>query len=658
MKQFSLFVHNPNFRDVKYIDFSKGKTKPLRDWQHDCMYNYAINKQGNMERFLSIQAFCGSGKSYLQVHLAVYDIVHSGFKQKQLFLVPQEHIHKGFIGDGDLNHMHLLQDGVEYDWIIPEDNNFCTGADRIEKLKKWLLTSSEEMTVGPIQNDGTPNRSIGDIAAVSSHTAFCAAVIQIMKDPTISEEQKKQLFANTTLRLDEAHHIKGVYIEDELEDAEKMLVDKTSSILGRICRNIINSDDVTSKIHLTTATLFRGDHGTILFPKVRSKFVEYFLDWIEHFSKIGIETFSFSYEEYVANPIKQIVKNILNRPNGKHYVVLPSVGQKWRKEESLQMLLNELYKIYPSNRVLDLVTPETQKKNKKMLLSEPKINDPNNPSKFDVIVVCQLGREGTDWCCCSAIHNTSVENSVTLALQTLGRLFRLFDGKTVVEAIHYVRQFELNSNIKREIFTDRNNMILMYLQMSEMIYPIFVEPKIPEEGGANRGYQKSTLWNVFGSEFLRVKVDLIEGYELLETKSEEQVRELCNEICKNYGVEPNESIVDALLVLILRAVSKTPEIKSIDVSFIRQAGFDKVEKFQSLYFGDYKHSDYKTVRDIVTNKLLSLDKKWDVIYEEVERIGVENIRPGHKYHNWLMEAMYKARKNINLRKQFEDYDEV
>ena len=82
---------NPHYGEDQYLYPVSPTFKSMWGWQEDA---FAVGKNA---RFFAIQAFCGSGKSILQINLAIHDIISSNYTQKQLFVVPQEHIHRGFV---------------------------------------------------------------------------------------------------------------------------------------------------------------------------------------------------------------------------------------------------------------------------------------------------------------------------------------------------------------------------------------------------------------------------------------------------------------------------------------------------------------------------------------------------------------------------------
>lgn len=597
LEQFHIEVNNPNWQEYQQFEINSDKPKELWQWQGE-----AFDKLCNA-RYANIQAYCGSGKSFLQVCLAIHQIVKSNHKQKQLIIVPQGHIAEGFARQSEYNYIKIKLKNVEYDWSIQYDHNFCNGKERISRLKKWLLTPKEILSKFCSEN------------VISGLNAVCSYSALILAWKEMSSQEKEQSRENLTLRIDEFHHAKNIMSGDEeLSDELIDILEEEATEIGRIATYFLNGC-TTCGIHTTTATDFRGDGAYILTKEARKKFVEYKLDWIEHFNSLGIEKFDLSYEEYDKNPISTIINNIKKEPNEKHLIVIPSTTHKWRldRKSELQELVKELVKIYPKERILDLVSLSTQFKNKRLLLSEPKTSD--KKSKFDVVIMCMLGREGTDWCPCSRLHNAACESSITLAIQTMGRLFRKFEGKTNIKIRHYVRRFvKISNNVnKLELLTDRTNAILVCMQLDDMSSPILI-PSLPNQDNKKYKHQQKQIYislpNTFGEQWINAQINLYNKYEMMENRSAENIKKLINEILDDYGiVENKENVIDGLAVKLLRASRPEFRMKGIDVSFLRKNGYGLLEQDGSIYFRSLNKDEWSVLRKRFTNSSEENKKK-------------------------------------------------
>jgi len=630
--RYRVFGHNPNYGRSENIYPTESVIKAMFGWQKDAF------EMGKDERFFLTQAFCGSGKSILQINLAIHDIVSSGYRQKQLFVVPQEHIHKGFVGDGLDLFMRVQQGGVEYNWAIQPHHNFCHGISRIENLKKWLLTPPEKLA------KGFTGQVIGGLNAVCSHAALAQAWKEIKAE--YGNEGLNKIIRNLTLRVDEAHHISLVFMEGEdLTYDEWKAIKSEITALGDICTYIVNSRVRSCKLHLTTATMYRGDSRIVLSLEVRAKFKPYYLDWIKHFESLNIREFLLQYEFYEENPIDLMVARILAEPNEKHFVVVPRSGSKWRSEGNEHEAIFD--KLNGSGlRVLDLVTKTTQKKNKKLLLDEPKSFNPDTPSNFDVVVVCNLGREGTDWCPCSRLHNSSCEASITLAVQTVGRPFRRYQGKETVNIYHYVKKFVMPKKgiTLKELLGDRTTAILYCMQIEDLTNPILIiddsfelpdQNPNPKDTENTEGIEPTTalvpFQNYFGDQYENVIRAALQGYEKLTQEFEDRpkskdVYNLMGQICDEFGIdkdhESRDNIQWALTSRFIRMASPQAKLDGVDVEFLRQAGFNEIDvKYEldrSIYFKNCSKEIWLTIRTIIHGE-------WQEKFDQVKAIGLENI---------------------------------
>lgn len=568
----------------------KRREKPMsarifRYWQ-----DRAFNQLFKSNLFL-IKAFCGSGKTTLSVALALYDVIKN--LRKQIFIVPQSHIGDGFAISGKFKVPGL---GVVN---LCSANNFCENSpSKVEMLVNFMLRPAkfssfdldDEMVVDGVEG-----------MVVCTHSAFNTAMKKIIAEGNFDLATK-----NTAFYIDEAHHVKGGQTKEDDEEAEDY------NQLGKILYKIIASADVNnSRVGLTTATFFRGDQGIIVSSEYLNKFDRYELDFLSHFATLGIEQVFINFEEYEDDPIKQIVENIRKEIHTeRHLLVVPYKNGKWRKDSDprLEILVAKLREMVieeglnPDEAILDLVPESTQYNHKSILLKEPKERyDEENNSKIKIVITCMLGREGTDWCPCSRLHNASIElGSPTLAVQTLGRLFRKFEGKDNVGIIYYIKKFKdlKNADSKREFLMDRINAMLVLMIIDDLLNPIIL-PEIPTSSvkGAKSTKSKSKsaskgikLSDVFGDNFESVKRKILDSISIQANFDEKTVNHIIDSVLAEYGFDEvikvqtadgvkhadRDDVFAGLKLFLLRARSEILRSKSIDISIIRKRGFDKL----------------------------------------------------------------------------------
>ena len=117
--------------------------------------------------------------------------------------------------------------------------------------------------------------------------------------------------------------------------------------LGNFVRSVLDRNYPTVKLHLATATFFRGDRKIILSKEFNRTFVQFDLPWDEHFASLGIEKLDFDFLTYEQNPIPQVVAAIAAEPNEKHLIILPGLTRRFRTSDALCQLLHALYDVYP-----------------------------------------------------------------------------------------------------------------------------------------------------------------------------------------------------------------------------------------------------------------------------------------------------------------------
>ena len=113
----TLHIENPHYTEHELMSSEMSNPKKMREWQ-----KVAFKKLKDATNCI-IQAFCGSGKTLLHVWLGIYDVVSSGWGRKQLIVVPQNHIHKGFVSSGKDDYISVDIDGEQYEWVV--SHNFC-----------------------------------------------------------------------------------------------------------------------------------------------------------------------------------------------------------------------------------------------------------------------------------------------------------------------------------------------------------------------------------------------------------------------------------------------------------------------------------------------------------------------------------------------------
>lgn len=527
-------------------------------WQNKAM------SVGRSAQYFLIKSPGGAGKSLLQVMLAQADIEDAS--NKQLILVPKNHIHYGFFDDKSIT-FTLPGQATPSHWQVK--SNFCeqsSTTSKVQDLKKFLLADSAELA------------GRGELAAIATHNAMVLAWRQL------SDAEKQTALQNISFRIDEAHHLSHVFDENDLsmfEDKHKGKILGDGTGLGRFVQEVLSKNVPSVKVHLATATFFRGDRRTILSESFRKQFVEYSLPWDEHFESLEIKHLEFDYFTYENDPIESVLTLVRAEPKQNHLIIIPPMGIRFRTAETLPRLIEGLNQIVPPDAVLDLVTRESQDGNKAILN--------RYPDKFRVVVACRLFDEGTDWVPCNRMHNTDAcEGSLTLAVQRIFRPLRRYPAKDSVQIVSYLPRFstDMSDEEKRQALSNRFNAYLAALITQGEFRPTLV--KLKWDSSEGNAPKTSTLQGIYGTQYPDVMETLLKEYESVTDKHDPKlVEEVAERVMEEFGIPDNvdeDELKDALLRQLVRigrpkktTINKSSlEFAGIDTDLIRQHGFDKV----------------------------------------------------------------------------------
>lgn len=414
-------------------------------------------------------------------------------------------------------------------------------------------------------------------------------------------KEKKRLLQNIVIYIDECHHCKP---EDN----------KGPTKLGEFLKEVLEIDNPTCSLILMTATFFRGDLKDILPKGYEKKFERFYLSHEEYMNILKIEHFNFDYIAYKGKipygPLEEITERIKKHQNKKHIIVLPNTNDLYRNKDTFGIYMDRLKTLFKPNRILDLITEETQTENKKLLI--------DHPEDFDVAIACGLFVEGTDWPPATVMHNTNFRKSALRYTQISGRLFRRYKGKDEIWCYTYLQQSCFEGKA-REIFSDRLNILFLSILMSGNLDPIQI-PLLPNASlQKNHGRKKASLLEIMGKQFYEKFMSaVIKEYDFmpsdLRNKSKEimykKIRKITEkfykedkELRKSVNLNDLKSAAVCYFYRICLTVKGDEELKKkINISFIRKEGFDKiwlktdVDSIGSLVLGTKEPLDKKQMR--------------------------------------------------------------
>ena len=579
--------------------------------------NYQVKcfKKFNKKNCTIFIAPTGSGKSLVQIFNAAREILDSDYQQKQVFVVPQNNIGKGFTHQ---KHEKIRINKKVYNWRIEED--CCTdNNESTKRIKKFLL---EDVNCDYEKK----NQIIGGCTAIVSYSALLRAF------EDMSEEQKLKAIQNTSFRPDEIHHICGV-------DSEV-----SPNRLGEFCHFVLMNN---GSLHLTTATFFRGDRQVIIGNEFIDEFTIYRVPFLDHFENLGLKSLSQNYCAYknADDLLKQILDSCSKEPNEPPIIILPSDGHAFFDECDkwiwTKKLVNGLGKIFGDKNVLDLVSPDTKFVDKKRLVSDEQ--------DFLAVITCAIGREGTDWQACSRVYNCVLDGNVLQPIQKLGRALRQYNDKTTVKMINYIEYFGDWDNKPEKIrqkLSDRFNAILFASMLDDMLYPKLVK-LVPDSNNSNQfdddfGTEGVSLEDIYGDKRNEIIEELLFQVSALKDRTKESVDIIIDGLISEYedqilieNIDLND-LKDRLRYEVVIRFDNDPSLRmnGINVDFIREEGWDKV--FQqhilngNLFAGSVDFNDLQILDDFLYKWAIgqSAEKKQQLL--QMAKDG--EPRPNNKTH--------------------------
>lgn len=541
-----------------------------------------------VQPYTAIYALGGSGKSVLQITLGLLEL-KSDPQRKQLIIANQSHIGQQFGKAQRIRPFCTLKCFREQgDRLFPIckheplvwtllANNFCQAntTGTIEGLKKFM-----RQVVRP----GKPH----GFTAVASHAAFQQAYLEL------SPRDQKRVASHLTVRLDEAHHAKGVG-------------DLDSNKLGKALDKAVNYG---AHLCISTATPYRTEGSTLgAALKDKAKVFNYSLS--EWWADSKIHSINISLVQYNDDPLTELYRHLRKYRARQQVIVLPDEQQKWMqqatKEQRVVAVIKTANKACPGKTVTELIT-HNQHANKAKII--------NDPAFSDIVIMNKLGREGLDLPEASVLHHTSMEGKARwLALQTICRLTREHENKksTGISVLYYLPRFKKLSQIKvREDFSDRVNATLLLADLQEDIY--FNDMyESPDKGEVNKRKKSTSLSDALLKEVgddgyakvQKVKESVLLALALAEDSSRNAMRLEVADILDEYEVygkwTDRGDLVDGLLAYAARAANRDasgiPTL--IDIAWIRkEKNFDLVKHGRHFMFGSCKRRQLQQLRDI------------------------------------------------------------
>ena len=610
------------------------------------------------EKFVKIIQPCGAGKSVSIQYIATHNLLMDP-KLRVVIAVPQNIIKKTFkkCKLQFPNEPIYTQSDKIYDWDI--NNNLCddTRGSKIQEIAKFL------------KKDHYGNNRAERIAIIS-HSAlarlYSAGLIESCE--------------NTMFFIDEAHHI--MYSECG--------VSETSNMIGQFVQWIVEEDNPTCKLWLTTATFFRSDKYSIIPPEIMNKFVEYVLPYDEYWEKYikYIKSFSYDFVIYqdrdVFTEVKEIVR-LFGRQ--KTIVFCPYIGHLVEgigKLGFLKLLKEAFLEVWPECRILDLVTEEDRKSRKEDFIE--------GNTEYDVALAVRLFDEGSDWVHASCAIDLAPSDSLRIQQQRFGRIGRDHESKS---HIHYFSFLPFKSTFKdnderRKHLSNSWNALIASSLLNEMIepipYPVSSKKEEKDEKGIidNNVKLENPLKTVFPDDIRKQEIieDVVRNLVVLKNINEnptiEETQKCIMSTLRDNGIEEqdleNASVYIAkLLRKSVQSINVKPdwENQTVDVSWMSEDGFDKIwpndmyDKILSFTSGVCNVNTFKEFRTVYGERTFL--NEMVIIAKELEK--KYGIVPNHQWlkNNHLIRlsvAMltypetFKDIKQIKLKCKIDVYVEI
>jgi len=564
------------------------------------------------EKLVKIIQPCGAGKSVSIQYIATHNLLMDP-NLRVVIAVPQNIIKKTFkkCKLAFPNEPIYKQEDKVYDWDI--NNNLCD-----DKQESKIQLIADFLNKEHYGNDRAER------IAIISHSALA----RLYSTGLIKSCD------NTMFFIDEAHHI--MYSEYG--------VSETSNMLGQFVQWIVEEDNTTCKLWLTTATFFRSDKYSIIPPEVMNKFVEYVLPYDEYWEKYikYIKSFSYDFVIYkdrdVFTEIKEIVR-LYGRQ--KTIVFCPYIGDLVSvvgKLGFLKLIKEAFLEVWPECRILDLVTEEDRKSRKEDFIE--------GNTEYDIALAVRLFDEGSDWVHASCAMDLAPSNSLRIQQQRFGRIGRDHESKSHIQYhsfLPYKSSFKDTDERRKHLSNSWNALIASSL-LNEMIEPI-PYPGFNKKDGDEKGVVDNNvklvnpIRTIFPDDVRKQEIieDVVRNLVILKNSNEnpslEETQKCIMFTLKNNGIEEKDlEITSVYIAKLLRKTFQNINIKpdwenqTVDVSWMSEDGFDKIwpndmyDRILSFTSGVCDVNTFKEFRDVYNTSHISIFER----VSEAKQLAFEN----------------------------------
>ena len=592
----------------------------LRNWQNGS-YIYMCDS-----KFNTIVAPTGSGKT-IAIEALIWNYLKNNPGHKTIITVPMNNIGYGY-----------------------GENNFILNKEKISiKLSKRNLLINSKNNIDRLKSfikEDIDDEDINNRILVCTH----ASLVKFYKK--LSSKEFKRHFSQCQLWIDESHHIQTIKKEDEYE----------FNRLSEVANACLDND---FSVNIITATFFRGDGHGFFKPEHKQKFLSYKHTYENYFNKDcynlkGVKLNIILFENNIYDSVYDIYKKkrvptIIYLP----YVQSTICGRDC-KAARVKKLIKTLKKVNSNIKIVDLVTPETQKENSKYINEQNKIakkyirGDSEEKPEIDIIIALNVFKEGSDYLPLENVIILGKHNSTVEVMQRAGRAMRDYPNKleSNIYAVLPGYSAKVSSSKKvKEIINENFKFFNLTMTLNDIFYPNPKEIDGREVDKQVRNCMSNELWEqYFGETHRDVKKSVLDEIPYVvsdDTTPEQQWKELemhCNRLLEDKGVISEKdrkkmfNSLQATFIVSNLLFDPSRKYQRVSMSLLEKISpHDSYMSFASKAFNIHTVADFK--KKLIDSSLFIEDFNIAAIYAPL-LTKAANFKTVKDYEEF--------RKNINL----------
>jgi len=497
----------------------------------------------------------GWGKSFTLCCLGANDLFKNG--RKLIIAVPQRTIAKGFVKEMQIK----LPGGQMVNWGIPR--NLCdTTAAKVAQLVDFIKYPLAKR----------PH----DRVVLCTHLSLAYAFQKL------DDEEADTSFLDTTIFIDEAHHIQAS--------------GEACNLLGRAIDTILDQNCPTTRVLLATAYFFRGDRLPIVHDNHLSRFFRYHIPLDQYWKSLNhLKEYRYDFVAYKGTMYKEF-DTVLSASRAPTIVYCPPEGHSVLvgkpKAQFVKRIAATCRKHYgadlwqpgckssrPQQYVVDLVSTEHRSEKIKFIAD-------NGPAVAAILAVGMF-REGADWVEAARVIDLVPTGSDQDRNQRFGRLIRDCPGKRRIEYLSffpYVLEEEEDKRRRElsKLFAHFHASLVLENAMRPIKVPMTRKSEADDDEGRQHGERLDLLGKLDAATQESVlKTSIEELLKLQVQKSQEglsvradEAKDTIVRVLREHGINEHLDATAKQVVLVMRRKSNV----SINAEELVKGGFDKVWK--------------------------------------------------------------------------------